>query len=163
MSSKGEIYLSIVSESSLSSEGQLPKLEVREPRGNPGVAMMMANIGLTKQMTFSGEKGSPSVDEFLDNLELTFLVMEGNFTAPDRLARIKLLSLQNLLEGAAKRWWYSEAAPEQKTTYEIGAIALRGRFPVQLVDTAEQNKPLAAFHVLKQNGRMVVEYVEHVR
>ena len=124
---------------------------------------MMANMGLTKQMTFSGEKGSPSVDEFLDNLELTFLVMEGNFAAPDRLARIKLLSLQNLLEGAAKRWWYSEATPVQKATYEAGAVALRGRFPVQLVDAAEKNKAIAAFHILKQDGRTVIDYVEHVR
>ena len=153
----------IVPESLVSSEEEVPDLRLPEPRGNPGVAMMMANMGLTKQMTFSGEKGSPSVDEFLDNLELTFLVMEGNFAAPDRLARIKLLSLQNLLEGAAKRWWYSEATPEQKTTYETGTIALRGRFPVQMMDTVEQNKALAAFHILKQDGRTVVEYVEHVR
>lgn len=124
---------------------------------------MMANMGFTKQMTFSGEKDSPPVGEFLDNLELTFLLMEGYFAAPERLARIKLLSLQNMLDGVAKRWWYSEATPEQKSIYEAGTAALRGRFPVELTNATEQNKALAVFHILKQDGRTVIEYVEHVR
>ena len=92
VSFEGEVYPSIMLESLVSSEGQVPESRVLELYRNPGVVMMIANIGLTKQMTFSGEKGSLSVDEFLDNLELTFLVMEGNFAAFDHLVRIKLLS-----------------------------------------------------------------------
>ena len=58
---------------------------------------------------------------------------------------------------------YSEATPDQKATYESETADLRERFPVELTNAAEQNKALAAFHILKQDACTIIEYVEHVR
>ena len=81
--SDSESDLSVILESSVSSGKEALDLRLPEPCGNLGITMMMANMGFTKQMTSSGEGDSLSVDKFLDNLELIFLVIEGNFTAPE--------------------------------------------------------------------------------
>lgn len=131
----------------------------------PAKKVKMANImmNLVKPVSFSGEKSGVAVSEFLDTLELTFIMMDGTFTEPRVAARVKLLTFQNLLEGKAKTWWYHQARPEQKISYETGAAALRLRFPeTERVQAEELGKAMASFNVLKQDGRSVDEYVEHL-
>lgn len=130
---------------------------------NPHPMANMMMMGLGKPVPFSGEPGSTPISEFLDTLELTFMMMEGVFNTPARLARAKLLAFQNLLEGRAKQWWYHQARPADKETYEAGAAALQVRFPAtNQVQTEQLGKAMAAFNVLKQDGRSVEAYVEHV-
>ena len=65
--------------SSVNSEAESAGLIIPE-QNYPGCVWTMANISFAKQMTFSREKDTPPVREFLDNLELSFLYMEGNTT-----------------------------------------------------------------------------------
>lgn len=125
----------------------------------------MANLmmmGLGKPIQFTGEKGGVTVDQFIDTLELTFMMMESSFPTPDRLARAQLLAFQNLLDGKAKQWWYTHATAANKASYAAAVAALRTRFPTDVQAHAEElEKAMAAFNVMKQNGRTVEEYIEH--
>lgn len=131
------------------------------PTPSPMANLMM--MGLAKPLPFSGEKGSTPVLEFLDSLDFFFIIMEPLVVDADRMTRVKLLTFQSMLEGKAKQWWNYQARSEQKLTYETARVAIVARFPTSEAGTSEElGKAMAAFNVLKQNGRSVEDYIEHV-
>ncbi|KAF8448224.1 hypothetical protein BGX38DRAFT_598235 [Terfezia claveryi] len=100
-------------------------------------------------MSFSGEKNTVSVEDFLELLEI---LLEGLDTQTSDTAwreRAKVLVLQSNLEGKAKQFMVN-LRPDKKTTYDAAARALRQRFPTpfdevywfpEVVDAYE--KPMA--------------------
>jgi len=113
------------------------------------MANPMMTIGMPK-IHFSGEKGTTPISEFLDTLEMHFLMIETSITNTTKLARLKLLLFQSQLKGRAKQWWQHHATTDQKSSYKTASTALRTRFPEANREQAKElGRAMAAFNVLK--------------
>ena len=99
-------------------------------------------------MSFSGEKNTIGVEDFLELLEIFLEGLDTQLTGRDTAwhERVKVLVLQSNLEGKAKQFML-ELRRYQKITYDAAAIALRQRFPTpfdevywfpKVVDTYEK-------------------------
>lgn len=139
----------------------LPNIPLHTPL-IPAVTPQHNMMPVIKPVPSSGEKGTTTITEFLDCMDLVFMVM----TIPNQtnLARIKLLMLQSHLEGKANKWWFQQARADQKTTYEVGAAALRVWFPDTSVSeqARELGRAWSEFNVLKQGGSSPEKYAEKV-
>ena len=118
-------------------------------------------LSLVAPIRFDGGE-TVDVEDFLDTLELSFPMLDQHVAAEKR-ERVRVLALQGLLDGKARKFW-SSLRREKKATFQLAAAALRERFPPDREDDASEwtvkLRAWAEMGELKQGELTSKEYAE---